>query len=54
MPQKRQESFLRRKLEILELVKLGAIQLTLTFGANSAANANVKPSIAPLAEETIA
>ena len=42
------------KLEILELVKLGAIQLTLTFGANSAANANVNPSIAPLADETIA
>ena len=47
-------SFLSKKFEIFEFVKLGAIQLTLTFGANSAAKAKVKPSIAPFADETIA
>ena len=36
----------------MEFVKLGAIQFTLIFGANSAAKAKVRPSIAPLAEET--
>jgi len=45
---------LSKKFEILEFVKLGAIQLTLTFGANSAAKAKVRPSIAPFADETIA
>ena len=32
---------------------LGAIQLTLIFGANSAAKDTVSPSIAPLADATI-
>ena len=39
--------------DILDIVKLGAIQLTLTLGANSAAKASVNPSIAPLEEEII-
>ena len=45
--------FLIIELAILDLVKLGAIQFTLIFGANSAANANVKPSTAALAEDII-
>ena len=43
-----------KKFEIFEFVKLGAIQLTLTLGANSAAKAKVRPSTAPFADETIA
>ena len=39
---------------IFELVKLGAIQFTLIFGANSAANETVNPSTAALAEAIIA
>ena len=35
--------------EILELVKLGAMQLTRILGANSAASVTVRPSIAALA-----
>ena len=41
-------------IEIFEFVKLGAMQFTLILGANSAANARVKPSTAPFAEDTIA
>ena len=33
--------------DIFESVKLGAMQFTLIFGANSAAKLSVKPSIAP-------
>ena len=47
-------SFLSKKFDIFELVKLGAIQFTLIFGAYSAASARVKPSTAPFAEETMA
>ena len=47
-------SFLSKKFEIFEFVRLGAIQFILTFGASSAAKAKVKPSIAPFADETIA
>ena len=39
---------------ILELVKLGAIQFTLIFGANSAARETVKPSTAAFVEAIIA
>ena len=39
--------------DIFESVKLGAIQLTLIFGENSAAKLCVKPSIAPFEDETI-
>ena len=39
--------------DIFDSVMLGAIQLTLILGANSAAKLSVKPSIAPLAEETM-
>ena len=46
-------SFLSIFCDIFALVRLGAIQLTLIFGANSAANERVKPSIAPFAVEII-
>ncbi len=46
-------SFFNIKFEIFDLVKLGAMQLTLMFGANSAASETVKPSTAPLADETM-
>ena len=39
---------------ILEFVKLGAIQFTLMFGANSAASETVKPSTAAFADAIIA
>ena len=39
---------------ILEFVRLGAIQLTLIFGANSAASETVSPSTAALVEAIIA
>jgi hypothetical protein len=39
---------------IFEFVRLGAIQLTLIFGANSAARETVKPSTAALADAIIA
>jgi hypothetical protein len=39
---------------ILDFVKLGAIQLTLMFGANSAARDTVKPSTAAFAEAIMA
>jgi len=45
---------LSKKFDIFELVKLGAIQFTLMFGAYSAARAKVKPSTAPFADETMA
>ena len=38
---------------ILDLVKLGAIQLTLILGANSAAKETVSPSIAPFTDAII-
>ena len=38
---------------ILEFVKLGAIQFTLIFGANSAAKETVNPSTAALVEAII-
>ena len=41
----------KTKFEILDFVKLGAIQFTLIFGANSAARETVRPSIAALADE---
>ena len=47
-------SFLSINSEIFDFVKLGAIQFILMLGANSAANASVKPSTAPFAEDTIA
>ena len=47
-------SFFNKNSEIFELVRLGAMQLTLILGANSAANETVKPSTAPFAEATIA
>ena len=39
--------------DILDSVKLGAIQFTLTSGASSAARDKVNPSIAPFEVETI-
>ena len=39
---------------IFELVKLGAIQFTLMFGANSAASETVKPSTAAFVDAIIA
>ena len=41
------------KFEILDFIKLGAIQFILIFGASSAARDTVKPSIAALADEII-
>ena len=46
-------SFFKIKFAILDFVILGAIQLTLIFGANSAARETVRPSIAPFAEATM-
>ena len=45
--------FLITAFDILDLVKLGAIQFILISGASSAAKATVSPSIAALAEEII-
>ena len=45
-------SFLSKKFDIFEFVKLGAIQFTLMFGAYSAAE-RVKPSTAAFADETM-
>ena len=42
---------LKRGLAILLLVRLGAIALTLTLGAHSAARDFVNPSTAPLAAD---
>ena len=42
-----------KKFDIFDLVKLGAIQFTLIFGANSAAKETVNPSIAPFADATM-
>ena len=39
--------------DIFESVRLGAMQLTFIFGANSAAKLNVSPSIAPFEDETM-
>ena len=43
--------FLITELAIFDLVKLGAIQLILIFGASSAAKATVKPSTAAFTDE---
>ena len=45
--------FSNKKFEILDFIKLGAIQFILIFGASSAARDTVKPSIAALADEII-
>ena len=47
-------SFLSIGAAIFDWDKLGAIQLTLIFGANSAANETVNPSTAALVEAIIA
>ena len=46
--------FFNMGLAIFELVKLGAIQFTLMFGANSAASETVKPSTAAFVDAIIA